>query len=127
MSDTFNLSTTVLDGRKIIRFANKSDDFVEVIFTIDGCEIKDGNPFDFALRGYGYPPKLERAVKCMRDGAPLPFHRGGGEVKAYIFAGKGAYYEDDLRVPAFMRKRVVSHMKFQRIEKRPAMILQCSY
>ncbi len=54
----FNLSIATLDNRKVINFANNSKDFVEVIFTIDGKEVKEGKDLVQETKGYIYIPNF---------------------------------------------------------------------
>jgi hypothetical protein len=82
----FKLMIKEIDGIKVINFANNSDKFIEVIFTIDNKDVKFGFEYNSELKGYAYPPKLEKEVKRMKDDSPLPFRwLRSGEVKAYVF------------------------------------------
>lgn len=125
--NTFQLSIGNIDGKKVINFANNSKKFVEVIFTINGKEVKDGADLSFTIKGYAYPPKLEKPVKKMRDGKPLWFNPRGGEVVAYIFAGEGSYKDEDLDQPAFLRHKLVDKIKFKRSGSDPIKILKVKY
>ncbi len=127
VTENYVLTTKMLDGKRVIRFANNSDRFIEVIFTIDGRDIKNGTAFTANAQGYGYPPKLERAVKTSHNNAPLPFSRSGGEVTAYVFSGTGRYRGEDIHLPAFMRNRLVKKMTFQRDNNEPSIVLTCRY
>jgi len=125
----FELSVKELDGVKVINFINKSRDFVEVVFAIDGKEIKDGKIIDNSsnIKGYGYTPKLEKPVKRMRDGSPLRFSEKGGEVVAYIFFGDGEYKIEDLDKPAFLRNQLVDKIKFKRTSNKPSQTIKAIY
>jgi hypothetical protein len=122
----FSLSLIDIDGQKMINFANHSQQFVEVIFTIDGAEVKNGRKFNLKVRGYAYPPKLEKPVKRMKNDKPLKF-KSSGVIKAYIFAGEGEYKEADLDKPAFSRNKLVSSVKFKRTNNQPLEILEIKY
>jgi hypothetical protein len=122
----FSLSVVAIDGQKMINFANRSQQFVEVVFTIDGTEVKNGRKFNSKVRGYAYLPKLEKTVKSMKNDKPLKF-KSSGVIKAYIFAGEGGYKEDDLDKPAFLRNKLVSSVKFKRTNNQPMEILEIKY
>ena len=124
---TYNFEIKELNGRKVINFANNSADFVEVIFTIDGMEVKEGKPPDEKTRGYAYPPKLEKPVKKMKDETPLRFNPHGGKVQAYIFAGTGSYKDEDLEKPTFLRHKLVNKISFRRISDEPMQVLEIIY
>lgn len=123
----FYLSIIKIDGNRAINFVNNSKNFVEVIFTIDGREVKEGKNPDEKTKGYAYPPKLEKPVKKMKNGSILPFNREGGEVAAYIFAGEGRYANEDMDKPAFLRHKLVDKIKFRRISQSPVEILRVRY
>lgn len=123
----FELSVLELEGERVINFANKSSDFVEVVFTIDGKEVKEGNKLTSGTKGYAYPPKLEKSVKKMKNGIPLQFGNYGGEVAAHIFSGEGEYKSEDLDKPAFLRNRLVSKIKFKRLSNEPLQTIKIKY
>jgi hypothetical protein len=126
-SDNFSLKMDILDGKRIINFANNSSKFVEVIFTIDSTECLNGQPFkDFRIKGYGYPPKLQKTVKHLMNGNPLPFS-DNGIIRAYIFEGDGKYRDDDIDKPALFRKVLVSRIKFKRNGDTPMETLEIKY
>jgi len=123
-NEKFKFEVLEKDGVRVINFANKTDEFVEVVFTINDKEIKCGQVFSNETRGYAYPPKLEKEVKKMKDGSPLPFPwLKTSEVKAYIFRGIGKYYDRDLDKPTFLRHRLVRSIKFDRTDKVPSEVL----
>jgi hypothetical protein len=123
----FDLSVTTEEGVSVIDFANNTNDFVEVIFAIDGREVKEGRKMNFSIKGYGYPPKLEKPVKRMRSGESLQFSSKGGEVVAYIFAGEGEYKDNNLEVPTFLRKKIAKKIRFKRISDEPIQVLKIKY
>jgi flagellar hook assembly protein FlgD len=53
--NNFKFEIKEAEGKKVINFANNSADFVEVVFTIDGREVKDGKIPNENTRGYAYP------------------------------------------------------------------------
>lgn len=123
----FKFEIKELNGKKVINFTNNSTDFVEVVFTVDGREVKEGKFPNENTKGYAYPPKLEKPVRKMKDGAPLKFNPMGGKVYAYIFAGTGSYKEEDIEKPAFLRHKLVDKIKFKRTSNTPIEILEISY
>ncbi len=124
---SYELSVINLDGKKVINFANRGKDFVEVVFTIDGKEVKEGKDLSSETKGYAYPPKLEKPVKKMKDGSSLRFGPRGGEVVAYIFVGDGQYKDEDIDKPAFLRHKLVGVIKFKRKSDHPDIILKTNY
>ncbi len=125
--DDFKLNIIDIDNQKAINFANNSQDFVEVIFAIDGYEAREGKILTAKTKGYCYPPKLEKPVKKMESGERLSFRPSGGEVVAYIFAGVGKYKDEDLDKPTFLRHQLVSRVKFKRTSSEPVAILKTKY
>lgn len=124
---SYELSVVNLDGKKVINFANRGKDFVEVVFTIDGKEVKEGKDWSPETKGYAYPPKLEKPVKKMKDGSPLRFSSRGGEVAAYIFVGDGQYKDEDVVKPAFLRHKLVDKIRFKRKSNQPDVVLKVEY
>ena len=123
----YELSVINLEDQKVINFFNNSKNFVEVIFTIDGKEAKEGKELTRDTKGYAYPPKLEKPVRKTKAGVPLRFSPNGGEVVAYIFAGQGNYKDEDIDKPAFLRHKLVDKIKFKRIIDQPVEILKIKY
>ena len=121
-----DLSIKAIAGQKVIDFANNSKEFVEVVFTIDGREVKEGKPFDASVKGYGYPPKLQKPVKKMKNGSPLPFGKHG-QVLAYVYAGTGSYKDEDLIKPTFLRHQLVTRIGFKRKSNEPIEVLKVTY
>ncbi len=127
MSSPFHLSIQQLEGRRVIHFANQSPQFVEVVFTIDGKEVKEGKVPTSATRGYGYPPKLEKPVRMMKNGHDLPFGTSGGTVQAHIFIGDGEYHDTDLNKPTFLRHTLVDKVRFKRTSAEPTEVIAVQY
>jgi hypothetical protein len=123
----FSLSLGQIDGKRIINFANNSQKFVEVIFTIDDKEVKEGKALGPIIKGYAYPPKLEKPVRITKNGQVLPFNPRGGMVKAYVFSGDGQYKPEDIDKPAFLRHKLVDKVKFKRTSDQPIEVLQIRY
>ena len=124
---SFDLSIITIDDKKAINFANNSKDFVEVIFTIDGKEVKEGQTLSPETKGYAYPPKLEKPVKKNKAGESLKFNPHGGEVVAYIYAGQGSYKDADINKPAFLRHQMVDKINFKRTGGAPIEVLRVKY
>lgn len=127
MPSPFSLSIQQLEGRRVIQFANQSSQFVEVVFIIDGKEVKEGKVPTSATRGYGYPPKLEKPVRMMRNGQDLPFGSSGGTVEARIFIGDGEYHDADLNKPTFLRHTLVDKVRFKRTSAEPTEVMVVQY
>jgi len=125
--DDFFMNIDEQDDNKVIMFTNKSREFVEVVFTIDGKEVKEGKTYHDKVRGYAYPPNMSKAVKKTKDGKYLPFHPRGGVIKAYVFPGEGSYLETDLDTPAFQRGEFIKKVKFTRTSAMPAFYLEVKY
>lgn len=126
----FQLSLATKDGKRTIKFANNTEDFVEVVFAIDDKEAKEGKPFNKAVRGYAYSPKLEKMVTKTKDGQPLPFKAAGhGNVKAYVYRGNGRNMQEkqNLEVPTFVRRQLTQKVHFERTSDEPLEVLQCDY
>jgi len=128
MDNDFKLTIKDTDAGRVINFLNNSNEFVEVVFAIDGKEVKFGREYRPEEKGYGYPPKLEKEVKRMKNNSPLPFRLlRGGEVKAYVFRGAGAYHDRDIDKPTWIRHRLVSSVKFRRKDVQPCEVLSVRY
>jgi len=123
----FEISIKNLDGKKVINFANNTKNFVEVVFAIDGREVKNGEKISEDTKGYAYPPKLEKTVKKMKDGSSLQFSPHGGEVIAYIFEGDGKYKDEDIEKPAFLKHKLVDRIIFKRTNDEPIKIIKIKY
>ena len=46
---------------------------------------------------------------------------------AYVYRGKGAYYDADIDKPAFLRHRLVKSIRFRRTDTAPCQILIAKY
>ena len=113
MRQPFQMSLLELNGQKQIDFANNSSDFVEVVFTVNGREVRLGENFSSNVRGFCYPPFHHKPIRTMSNGGELPLE-GSGTIKAIVYSGIGKTQEDDLDVPPFIRyklneKRFQSH------------------
>ena len=126
MSPLFRLNIKEVEGKQVINFANDSADFVEVVFTIDGKEVKEGKVPDQSTRGYGYPPKLEKPVKKMKNGLILSIARNA-TIQAFIFPGVGSYKEEDIEKPAFLRHKLVDKFSFRRTADEPIAVLETHF
>ncbi len=123
----FEISIATLDGRKVINFANRSPKFVEVVFAIDGKEVKYNKAVSADTKGYAYPPNLEKPVRMTMDNQPLTFRSSGGVVQAYIFEGDGQFKDEDIDIPTFIRSKIVKKVTFKRKGDRPIEILEVRY
>ena len=123
----FHLSTTMVDGTRVIQFANHSKDFIEVVLAIDGKEVKEGRDVSAETRGYAYPPKLEKPVRKTKGGRPLQFDPHGGEVTAFVFEGQGSYRDEDIEKPAFLRHKLVARVRFKRTSNQHIAVLKTRY
>lgn len=127
MHQPFQLAVVETEQGKNIDFANQTSDFVEVLFSIDGKEVKRGELFDFQTRGYCYPPEHHKPIRMMKSGQELPF-KAHGMVKAYVFAGQGEYKNEDYEVPAFIRKKLRNRVvSFSRASHQPIAVLEVPY
>jgi len=123
----FELSMGEIEGKKVINFSNHSKGFVEVVFDIDGKDARRSLDVSKNTKGYGYPPKLEKPVKKLKDGSSLPFKSSGGIVTARIYGGEGGYKDEDINYPTFLRHQLVERFKFKRKPGEPIEILQVKY
>ncbi len=121
---TFSLDISK-DQKKIV-FRNGSLKFVEVIFDVDGIDVREGVPFSLSKRGYAIPPETEKNISKLKNGNPLPF-KNGGDVTAYVFDGSVRYRDEDIDIPAFLRSRVVRKIHFTRSGNKPIEIVRQSY
>ena len=128
MTQPYKLQIVRSEGNKQIDFANKTSDFVEVIFTIDHKDVREGKPFNPLMRGYCYPSDHHKPIRSMIDGAPLPFGKRG-IVRAYVFEGKGRYKGDeDIEVPTFIRRKLYGKkVTFRRTSNEPVAVLETTY
>jgi len=127
MSDKFNLKVVNENGEKKVFFANKTDDFVEVLLEIDGRELKRGDAVLPSTRGYCYPPRYERAITKLKTGQALPFSETG-KITAKVFAGQALREEEDLDVPTFIWKKMPKKtVHFTRDSDHPFITLEEGY
>ncbi len=117
-------------GVPTINFANNTDRFVEVVFTVDGNEVKTGKKYSGGERGYCYPDHYERNIK---EAARAIRISDSSNIKAYVYEGSGEYKETDFDMPPFIRRKlgekVVSENKkalFKRLSNSPSAILNYS-
>src|SRR3989344_4653720 len=88
-------------GTKVIDFANKSDELVEVVFSVDGKEVKTKQAFSPTLRGYCYPAGHHKPIRKSADGTALAF-REAGMVRAVVYAGEEVgRAPEEMDVPTF--------------------------
>ena len=126
----FSLSVGIKDGSPAINFANNTEEFIEVVFELDGKEVKEGKRFDKSVRGYGFPPKFEKMFSKTKDGKPLPFRLSGhGTINAYVYQGTGHYLKgvQDLETPAFVRRKLSKKIHFERTKDEPIETIQYVY
>lgn len=118
------------DGSMAIEFANNTDGFVEVVFTINGKDIRESKMFDESVKGYCFPSKFKKMFSRTVGDRPLPFKLPGkGVVKAYVYRGEGQYIrkEADLEIPTFVRRSLSNKAQFVRSDKAPVEVLECKY
>jgi hypothetical protein len=105
MTKPFELSIIKENGSKQIDFANYSQSFVEVVFTIDNKEVKNGTYYSPSVKGYCYPPSHHKPIRTMANGKQLPF-ANSGTLRAYVYTGVGELIEEDYDVPPFIRYKL---------------------
>lgn len=103
MSNQYIISIKDESGVPTINFANNSDQFVEVAFTVNGKDIKTGQAFTESGRGFCYPSHYERNIKQMAGSIRL---KAGDRIKAYVYQGVGKYQEIDFDIPPFIRRKI---------------------
>ncbi len=106
------------DTAYTIEFTNNTDAYVEVIFVVDGRELRRAGFLTTNVRGYGIPPKTTKKLTKLVDGAPLPF-KTLSDVRIYMYAGEGRMKPEDLDIPAFIRKELVGRVYFKRTSEQP--------
>ncbi len=112
----FKLGILASETGKTIDFANHTSDFVEVVFSVGGQEVK----------GYCYPPDHHKPVKRMKNGKDLPFGEHG-KVTAYVYAGQGEFKNENLDIPAIIRKKMRRVVRFRRTQTQPIAVLEVTY
>lgn len=115
-------------GAKVIDFANNSNDIVEVVFSIDGRQVKTKAPGSFSSRGYCYPAGHHKPIRKSGDGTALAF-REAGMVRATIYAGEEVgRAPEEMDVPTFIwRKMRKNKVKFRRTSNTPIAELEIPY
>jgi len=111
---------------KAIEFKNNSQDYVEVVFLIDGKETKYGKTVTPGYRGYGFEPESRRTLTKMKDGKPLYFG-ASGTVTALVYAGEGRLKDETLETPTFIRRRLGAKISFKRYSDIPIATFEVSY
>jgi hypothetical protein len=97
-----------------IDFENASDGYVEVVFAVNGHEIRGGMTVTENTKGFCFPPGYRKAIKA--DLKP------GDTVQAHIYEGDGKE-KLDLDRPAFMRQKEGRRAVFHRASSDPVEIL----
>ena len=123
MPTSYSIEITEESGENKIVFSNNTGGWVEVLFEIDGKELRTGRPFSRAQRGYCYPPRYRNHQKIE---SAVPFRQEGGVVRAHVFSGTGSY-KYDLDIPAFLRKSLKQKAIFKRISVVPVEIMNIAY
>lgn len=103
MTKQYAISIKHESGIPTINFANNSDEFVEVAFTVNGQDIKTGQAYTESGRGFCYPSHYERNIKKMASSIKL---KAGDRIKAYVYQGVGKYQEIDFDIPPFIRRKI---------------------
>ena len=123
MSASYILSIKQHDVGQFIHFHNMTDSFIEVVFTVNGREVRENQIPTKTTRGYGFAPKLDKSVRKRKDGTFIRL-REGDSIEAYVFAGVGSYKEADLEKPTFLRHKLVDKFSFHRSSDTPVAILE---
>lgn len=122
----YALSIAEINGHKGIYCANHSNEFVEIVLSINGREVRTGNPIDSKTRGYAFPPRFEKVITKSKDNQSLELTKKGNKIEARIFTGYGEYVYPDLNTPTFLRNQVSKKVKFKRHSNQPIQVLQAS-
>lgn len=134
MMNKYKLEITHEEGQPTIHFSNNTKQFVEVVFTIDGKDVKYGKELVDRPRGYGYPPLYRKNIKRMARGIRITEQSA---IKAYIYEGEGKYQEVtqkvDFDIPPFIRRRLGESfipqgkkLLFRRLGRTPQAVLEYS-
>lgn len=99
MNSGYKLKILGEKGPRKIDFENASDEFVEVIFVVNGKNLQTNKPCNDKTRGYCYPPGYHKEIKNH-------LLLGHGEVEARVFSGTGKIARDDSNCGPFVRFRV---------------------
>jgi len=111
---------------RAIELKNNTNDYVEVVFLIDGKETKYGRVPESKYRGYGFEPESRRTLTKMKDGGSLPFG-ASGTVTALLYAGEGRLKDEILETPTFIRRRLGTKISFKRYSDKPVATLESTY
>ena len=76
MSELYKLGVQSMDEGDFIHFVNNTQEFVEVVFVVNGREAREGKMYQQGTKGYGYAPKLENPVRKDLDGNYIPLKKG---------------------------------------------------
>ena len=101
MEKDFELKIVKKDGVNLIDFTNNTQKFIEVVFVVDGKDLKTGEMFNHGVRGYCYPPNYRREIK--RSVVNIASR---SKIEAYIYSGTGKYKTQDYEVPTFLRYKL---------------------
>jgi hypothetical protein len=102
-------------AKKGLDFENTTDEFIEVVFEIDGKELRSGNKVIKKTKGFCYPPKYHKII--------IADIKKGSIIKAYIYQGDGQE-NVDLDKPAYLRKKEGRKATFHRTSHEPVNILE---
>ena len=94
-----------------VYFENFSDEFVEVVISADGKDIKTGKKITSQTKGYCYPPGYGKAIKTKLS--------KGMKVIAYVYKGDGREKPVDFNRPAILRKNEPRKVYFKRTSSEP--------
>jgi len=99
-----------------VYFENLSDEFVEVVISADGKDIKTGKKITSQTKGYCYPPCYGKAIKTKLS--------KGIKVMAYVYEGDGREKPVDFNRPAILRKNELQKAYFKRTSAEPVAIFK---
>ncbi|MDP2812330.1 MAG: hypothetical protein Q8O32_01425 [bacterium] len=98
----------ILDG--FIDFDNTTNEFVELIITIDDKEIRTNKRVKETTKGFCYPPRYHKAIAVNL--------KKGSSLKVYIYEGEGQE-SINLDKPTFLRKKEGRKAIFKRASSVP--------
>lgn len=126
MTKQYEISVKDEKGMPTLNFSNNTNEFVEVVFTVNGQDIKTGLPFTGTERGFCYPDHYRQHIKKV---APSIRIKEGDQVRAYIYRGEGKYQKIDYDIPPFIRRKIgegypaAKKVIFKRFSNTPAQSL----
>lgn len=123
MPTPYILTIKQYEDGQFIHFHNMTNEFVEVMFTVNGRDVRKNQIPSSAIRGYGFAPKLDKSVRKRKDGTLVPL-RKGDEIQAFVFSGVGSYKEEDMEKPTFLRHKLVDRFRFKRSSDEPVEVLE---